>query len=177
MSLTYPLQMAPIRKIPQEHLDTLDVTIRQSAKGAIGLPVHSPNAMMYSTQKYRGLGLVCARNEVRLQHFSVAKKLTAVDDELFHEVYDCEKEMDECRSAPQVEKNATKELRQAIREDIAKLFVKQIPIRFGFTLSQLQTPSNVKFLNDQWCILTLDYSKTKIILKILTLRLEYLEAK
>ena len=114
--LIYPLQMAPVNKIPQQHLDTLDVTIRQAAKGAIGLPVHSPNSMMYAARKYRGLGLVYARTEVHLQHFSIATKLSAVDDDLFHEIYDCEAEMNECRDALQVEGHTAKQLRQAVRE-------------------------------------------------------------
>ena len=115
--LTYPLQMAPINKIPKQHLTMLDRTIRQTAKGALGLPIHSaPNSMLYSPRRYRGLGLVHAESEVQLQHFAIARRLRAVEDDLFHEVFDCEAEMSACKEALQVEGHTARQLRIAVRE-------------------------------------------------------------
>ena len=49
---TYPLQAAPTNKIPVQHLDKLDTTIRQIARSMIGLPVHNTlNAMLYSSRR------------------------------------------------------------------------------------------------------------------------------
>lgn len=78
--------------------------------------VSSPNGMMYAPRKYRGLGLVCARSEVQLQHFAIAKRLYNISDELFHEVYDCKAEMDMCKEALSVQGDTVKELRAAVRD-------------------------------------------------------------
>ena len=115
--LIFPLQAAPIRKIPKQFLDNLDITIRQSAKAAIGLPIHNtPNCMIYSPRRYRGLGLICARKEVLLQHFAIAKRLSTVDDELFHQAFNCAEEMAQCKADLGLEGETTKQLRDAFRE-------------------------------------------------------------
>ena len=115
--MTYPLQMAPINKIPKQHLIALDRTIRQTAKGVLGLPIHNtPSSMLYSPRRYRGLGLVHAESEVQLQHFAIAKKLMAVDDPLFRDVWDCEAEMISCKEALGVEGHTARQLRGALRE-------------------------------------------------------------
>lgn len=81
--LTYPLQAAPLNKIPKYHFDTLDSSIRQTVKGIIGLPTHhTPNSMLYAPRKYHGLGIVNARKEVLFQYYSIAKRLSAVDDQI-----------------------------------------------------------------------------------------------
>ena len=73
-----------INKIPRRFLDALDVNIRESAKGIIGLPIHNtPTSMVYASKKFRGLGIICAKNEVKLQHFSIDKRLNRVEDNLF----------------------------------------------------------------------------------------------
>lgn len=115
--MTFPLQAAPIHKIPKQLLDKLDITIRETTKGILGLTVHNtPNSMLYSPRKYRGLGLVCSRKEVLLQHFSISKRLHRAEDDLFQEVYDCVKEMDSCRQALGLAGESSKELREAYRE-------------------------------------------------------------
>ena len=45
--MVYPLQEAPIHKIPKKHLDLLDVTIRETAKGIIELSIHSNPSNMH----------------------------------------------------------------------------------------------------------------------------------
>ena len=115
--ITYPLQAAPVNRIPKQHLDALDTTIRQTAKGVIGLPVHhTPNAMMYTARKDRGLGLICTRDEVQIQHFAIAGKLERVVDDLFQEIFEPEREKAECREALGVDGDDHRQLRQAVRE-------------------------------------------------------------
>ena len=115
--LTYPLQAAPINKIPVQHLDKLDTTIRQTARGVIGLPVHNtPNAMLYTARRNRGLGLMCARDEVQIQHFAIARKLEQVDDDLFQEIFDADEEKRRCKEALGVEGEEPRRLREAVRD-------------------------------------------------------------
>lgn len=114
--LVYPLQSAPRRKIPQEDLVTLDRTIRTAVKAIIGLPTSTSTDMIYSPRKYRGLGVMRCEWEVILQHYSIAKKLSAVPDALFQEVYNCEEEMKQCVQALAVEGQTARKLRTALRE-------------------------------------------------------------
>lgn len=115
--MTYPLQAAPVNRIPKQHLDLLDKTIRQTARGVIGLPVHNtPNSMLYSARRNRGLGLVCASEEVQLQHFAIASKLERVDDDVFQEIFDANVEKNQCKEALGVEGENPKQLRQAVRD-------------------------------------------------------------
>ena len=115
--VTYPLQAAPVNRIPKQHLDTLDRTIRQTAKGIVGLPIHNtPNAMLYAARKDRGLGLICAKDEVQIQHFAIAEKLERVDDDLFQEMFDGEEEKSRCKEELGVEGDEHRQLRSAVRD-------------------------------------------------------------
>lgn len=60
--------------------------------------------------------MVCARKEIQLQHFAIAKKLSKVDDELFCSVYDCKAEMDGCKQALGVDGHTSRQLRNEWRE-------------------------------------------------------------
>src|SRR5699024_659972 len=51
--LTFPLQAAPLRKIPMAALDTLDKTIRTCIRAVVGLPVRAAVDMMYAPRKFR----------------------------------------------------------------------------------------------------------------------------
>ena len=115
--MIYPLQAAPINKIPKQHLASLDITIRQTAKAIIGLPISSTaNSMLYAPRKYRGLGLVCAQDEVQIQHFAIAGRLDSVQDELFQEIFNGEQEQRQCKEALGVDGETAKDLRKAIRQ-------------------------------------------------------------
>src|SRR5699024_4833043 len=95
--LTYPLQAAPLKKIPKEDMVLLDRTIRSTIKGIIGLPTSTPDGMIYAPRKYRGLGVLNCEWEKYLQHFAIAKRLSTVPDALFQEIYNAEAEMTECK--------------------------------------------------------------------------------
>lgn len=114
--LTYALQSAPLNKIPGYVTDGIDVMIRRTVKDVIGLPAHTTNDMFYSPRTHRGLALICASWEVYLQHFSIASKLSRVEDELLHIAYDFTNEMIECKKALKVDGNTTKELRSCLRK-------------------------------------------------------------
>lgn len=115
--LTYPLQAAPRKKIPAAALDTIDITIRTTVKAIIGLPTSTCNNMIYASRKFRGLGIVCAKWEIYLQHYAIAQRLSAVNDDLFHHVYDCNRELAECQAALGVTGDSARQLRNAKREE------------------------------------------------------------
>lgn len=114
-SLIYPLQSAPLRKIPEIVLDTLDRSIRSSVKAIIGLPTSTSSSMIYAPRRFRGLAVMCCKWESRLQHYAIAKKLSTLPDALFHRIYDCEAEMNICLSELEVEGPTAKCLRDALR--------------------------------------------------------------
>lgn len=113
--LFFALQAAPLNKVPKYYLEQLDKTIRATAKGAIGLPVHTPTSMIYAPRRLRGLGVVRAEKEFQFQHFAIALKLSRLDDEHLHAVYDCEAEMTSCRQTLGVDGATARELRGAWR--------------------------------------------------------------
>ncbi|KAJ4440395.1 hypothetical protein ANN_08536 [Periplaneta americana] len=58
-------------------------TAPQSAvKEIIGLPIDSPDSMLYSSRKVRGLGIMKASWEAFLQHINVCNLLDSIDDPL-----------------------------------------------------------------------------------------------
>jgi hypothetical protein len=114
--LVYPLQSAPLRKVPKEVLTELDKSIRRTVKGVIGLPKSTSTGFIYSHRKYRGLGVMRCEWEIFLQHFAIAKRLLSVPDELFHRVFDCTAEMTKCKEVLQVEGETTRQLRNQLRE-------------------------------------------------------------
>jgi len=119
-TLTYPLQTAPLRKIPLETLRKLDKTIHNTVKSVVGLPTSTSTQMLNAPRKYRGLGILVCEWEAFLQHFAIARKLSTIDDELFHSAYDCEQEMEICKNQLNVsEGNSSKEIRTILRERAA----------------------------------------------------------
>ena len=113
--LTYPLQAAPLHKIPKMVTDGIDVLIRQCVKGIIGLPTTTVTDMFYSPRKYRGLALLCCQWEKYLQHFAIANKLKNLDDELLHQACDFQSEIDECLSTLSVTGQTSRHLRNELR--------------------------------------------------------------
>lgn len=113
--LTYPLQAAPLRKIPRRDLQVLDLNIRNSVKAIIGLPLRTSTEMFYAPRKFRGLGLVRCEWEVYLQHFSIALRLSKVSDVMFQRSYNCAEEMRSCKEALAVEGDTTQKLRSSLR--------------------------------------------------------------
>lgn len=115
-TLTYPLQSAPINKIPKYVTDGLDVMIRRTVKEIIGIPMRTTDNLFYAPRRLRGLGLMKASWEVHLQHFAIAKRLATVDDQLLQIVSDFNGEMDSCIKTLDVVGNSTKVLRTALRQ-------------------------------------------------------------
>ena len=113
--LTYPLQAAPRNQIPKGDLQVLDVNIRRTVKAIIGLPSSTATAMIYSPRKFRGLGAVCLQWEAVLQHFSMARRLSRIQDCLLQRSYDFEEEARQCQDELGVRGETATEMRQALR--------------------------------------------------------------
>lgn len=86
--IQYPLQAAPIIKIPQYVTDGVDVMIRRTVKSIIGLPQRTNDNIFYSPRKLRDLGLFRESWEIFHQHYSLASKLARINDGLFQAVSD-----------------------------------------------------------------------------------------
>lgn len=115
-TLVYPMQAAPIIKIPKYITDGLDIMIRRTVKSVIGLPQRTNDFMFYSPRKLRGLGLFKASWEIYLQHFSLASRLSRINDGLFQSISNCSAEMDECTNALEVTGQNSTALRAALRQ-------------------------------------------------------------
>lgn len=98
-TLIYPLQCAPLHKIPKYFLKDLNKLLTSAIKEIVGLPTDVPNAMLYTSKNLRGLGIINAIWESFLQHFNICLTLLNCDDQLIPYVKDIGKEIEECISA------------------------------------------------------------------------------
>ena len=114
-TLVYPLQAAPLNKIPLYVTEGLDVMIRRTEKEIIGLQQRANDNLFYAPRKLRGLGLFRASWEVYLQHFSIASKLAKIDDGLFQSISQCPAELEACVQALNVAGDTSRTLRAALR--------------------------------------------------------------
>lgn len=136
------MQTVPISKIPDYITSGLDIIIRRAVKSIIGLPASTCSNMFYAPRKYRGLGLICTQWEAKLQHFSIAKKLLAYNDVLFHRIYDCEAEMHSCRTSLRVDGETTRQLRQNLRTEEFNKWCSRPWQGFGAIHFKTYTPAN-----------------------------------
>ncbi|KAL1448169.1 hypothetical protein WDU94_001903 [Cyamophila willieti] len=93
----------------------MDVIIRRTVKSIVGIPTHTISAMLYAPRILRGLAIINCSWELYLQHYSIANKLSTVNDEILHLSFDCEAEMKTCKDHLKVEGNSSRELRSALR--------------------------------------------------------------
>lgn len=115
-TLTYTLQVVPLDKMPDSLLENLNIIIRRSVKAIVGIPAHTVNAMLYAPRKLRGLAIINCHWETYLQHFTIAKKLENVNDQLLHSSFNVLDEMSLCVEKLNVIGDTTKSLRQQLRD-------------------------------------------------------------
>ena len=84
--LIYPLQCASLSQFSDNYLKNIDKIIRSTVKEILQLPDDTPNAMLYSPKKWRGLGVIRAEWEASLQHFNNCQRLQKVDYAHLHHV-------------------------------------------------------------------------------------------
>lgn len=110
-TLIYPLQMAPLNKLPQTFLLDVDKVIKSAVKEIVGIPSDSPNAMLYTSRNLRGLSITRAEWEAFLQHYNVCLVLLRVHDPYIQYVRDIETELKSCEDALNLSDNELQELK------------------------------------------------------------------
>lgn len=91
--LVFPLQMAPLSKIPDKISNTIDQMIRGCIKSIIGLPANTSTPMFYAPRKYRGLAIFNCSWEKYLQHFSLVQRLNNLEDPLIDLIVNIERKL------------------------------------------------------------------------------------
>ena len=74
-TLIYPLQCAPLNKLPMKFLEDLDKIVKRLVKEILGIPMDTPNAFLYTSKKFRGLQIVRATWEAFIQHYNICTVL------------------------------------------------------------------------------------------------------
>ncbi|KAL1448312.1 hypothetical protein WDU94_015633 [Cyamophila willieti] len=72
--------------------------------------------MLYSPRKLRGLAIINCHWEAYLQHFTIAKKLENINDQLLHCSFNVVDEISSCVEKLNVNGDTTKSLRQQLRD-------------------------------------------------------------
>ena len=91
---------------------------------------------------------MCTKEEVKIQHFAIAKKLDNVSDELFREIYDGNEEMNACKEALDLDGFTAKELRTAARERHFEVWTSMSYAGNGVHHFKTHTKSN-RFVSDK----------------------------
>lgn len=114
--LIYPLQCAPLDKIPSRFLKDVDIQTRNAVKEILSIPMDTPNGMIYGPKKYRGLGIMKAEWEASLQNINILKKLSDSNNPLLKLLRNCENEIVVACNGLQVENSLTvKMMREVLR--------------------------------------------------------------
>jgi hypothetical protein len=69
-TLIYPFQNAPLHKLPIKLLQDVDKILKSNVKEVLSLPTDTPDNMLYTPKKYKGLGLVKAHWEAYIQQIN-----------------------------------------------------------------------------------------------------------
>jgi hypothetical protein len=78
-TLVYPLQCAPLNKIPKSFLQDIDKIVRSAVKEILMIPSDTPNAMLYSSPSNKGLGIFKASWEAYIQNYSICHTLSLLN--------------------------------------------------------------------------------------------------
>ena len=119
-SLIYPLQCAPLSKLKNKFLEDIDKLIKSAVKEIIGLPSDTPDSMIYSSRRLRGLGVIKCTWEAYLQHINICNTLRLSSDPLIHRTRNFETEIQESLHhlslTPTAQPNVRK-LRKSLRDE------------------------------------------------------------
>ena len=74
-TLIYPLQTSSLEKIPKQFLVKADNMIRSAIKQILQPPSDTPNSMLYTSYKYKGLQILCTSWEAFLQQLNINRTL------------------------------------------------------------------------------------------------------
>jgi hypothetical protein len=105
--LTYPFQMAPFAKIKKDFLEDVDIIFRSTIKTIIGLPNDTPNSMLYSPRRYKGLGLLRANWECYIQIINSCVHLKKESNPHINFTRCLDTDIEKCRIALKLEDNCS----------------------------------------------------------------------
>ncbi|KAJ4441002.1 hypothetical protein ANN_10851 [Periplaneta americana] len=92
-SLIYTFQTTPMKRISSKFLSDADILIRTTVKDILNLPSDTPDNMLYSPKKYKGLGLYKASWEAFLQFINACKLLAKTNNIYVSNIRDLTKEI------------------------------------------------------------------------------------
>ena len=95
-TLIYQFQTTPLNKIPAKFLSDADVLIKSTLKEILQLPTDTPDSMLYTDKKYKGLGLFKSSWEAFLQHINACQSLQRSHNIHVNTCRDLSSEIDTC---------------------------------------------------------------------------------
>ncbi|KAJ4436141.1 hypothetical protein ANN_18768 [Periplaneta americana] len=118
-TLIYPFQTASVDLIPKKFLIKADNMIKSVVKEMLQLPGDTPNSMIYTSTKYKGLSVMCTTWKADLQQLNINTKLENLNDQHVNGVRDYETIRTRCLSELQVSRieatGSVKQLRHHLR--------------------------------------------------------------
>jgi len=87
---------APLNKLPKTFLNRVDIIIKSAVKEILSIPTDTPDALLYTSNKLRGLSIARAHWEAYLQHLNICIVLINSGNQYIPHCRDIEQEMDTC---------------------------------------------------------------------------------
>lgn len=86
--------------------------------------MHTNDNLFYTPRRLWSLGLVKTDWKIYLQHFTIAERLSTVENQLFQSISNCSEEMESCVQALNVADDNIKTLQMALRQRCYEQFCK-----------------------------------------------------
>lgn len=137
--LIYSLQSVTLDKIPKSFLENINQLIRSATREMLSLPQDSPNSMLYSSSKHKGLNIINAAWEASIQCHGISISLMNVKNIYVPELRDLlsdaklaieklniptetyQQIMKDCTTVPSINRHLREYLRMQQNEDWKKL--------------------------------------------------------
>ena len=98
-TLVYTFQNTPVLSISKTFLTKLDKLIKSTVKEILQLPADTPDAMLYSSKKVKGLGVYKTQWEAILQQFNACNILKKSENPYINQIRNLEAEKKLCITA------------------------------------------------------------------------------
>src|ERR1700688_1515853 len=125
-TLIYPFQPAPLNKLLKTFVENVDKIIRSAVKETIGLPGDTPNSMIYSSKKVKGLGIIRTAWECFIQTYSVCLRLLRAQDPYIPHVRNLEKDMDDCLTGLNISPESVNDAASMSKTKKSKMLLEQM---------------------------------------------------
>ena len=146
-TLIYKFQTTPLKKLPAKFLSDADVLIKTTLKEVLQLPTDTPDSMLYTDRKYKGLGLFNSSWEAFLQHINACQRLQQSQNihvntcrNLSHEIKTCIENLG--LETTESETYSVKKIRKELRERAFQSWCSLSQKGKGVILYKEHTPAN-----------------------------------